>query len=230
LQQRQQAARSGGAPAAPRRTRVLLVGDRSSLDTGDTAAEPSLPGLLRRRYPGVAIVDTCRTGACVADVAQALARGAPGANAFDVALVLLGSNDVVQLTPRRQLVDAAAALLQELHWHARHIVWLGSADAGPAAQTMPPLGWWAGRHRRATMRALAHVARTRGVTFIDYGPTRRDPRSAGSLRTSTSRGGLRPAIPGCLESFNVLEQRVPLHAWLSDPSDPSPSPRSQPCR
>jgi lysophospholipase L1-like esterase len=200
---------------SPHHARVLLVGDSTGVGVGAAAPEHSLPGLLARRYPGVAIVNTCRNGARVGDVAAALARGAPGTQRFDVALVLLGGNDVVHLTPLRELEQAAAALLHELHWHARHIVWLGSANIGHAPIMLPPLSWWAGRRCRRTMGALARVARAHGVTFIDFCEPRLDARFAGAPGTTFAHDGLHPSSTSYLECFNVLEQRVPLHAWLS---------------
>jgi lysophospholipase L1-like esterase len=203
---------------SPHRARVLLVGDSTGVGVGAAAPEQSLPGLLAQRYPGVAIVNTCRNGARVGDVAAALARGEPGTQRFDLALVLLGGNDVVHLTPQRELEQAAAALLHELHWHARHIVWLGSANIGNAPVMLPPLSWWAGRRCRRTMSALAQVARAHGVTFIDFCQPRLDQRFAGAPRTYFARDGLHPSSNSYLECFNVLEQRVPLHAWLSGTS------------
>jgi lysophospholipase L1-like esterase len=210
-----QRARPFEAHPSPHRARVLLVGDSTGVGVGAGAPEQSLPGLLARRFPGVAIVNTCRNGARVADVAAALARGAPGAQRFDVALVLLGGNDVVHLTPQRELEQAAAAVLHELHWHARRIVWLGSANIGHAPIMLPPLSWWARRRCRRTMSALAQVARAHGVTFIDFCEPRLDARFAGAPGTTFARDGLHPSSTSYLECFHVLEQRVPLHAWLS---------------
>jgi hypothetical protein len=80
---------------------------------------------------------------------------------------------------------------------------------------LPPLSWWAGRRCRRTMSALARVARAQGVTFIDFCQPRLDERFAGAPGTYFARDGLHPSSTSYLECFNVLEQRVPLHAWLS---------------
>jgi hypothetical protein len=198
--------------AALQPNRLLLVGDDSGVGRTSTASQTSLSALLARRFPHVAIVNTCRKGLCVADVAQALARGAPGRQRFDLALVLLGGNDVVRRTPPRELSEAATALLHELQWHAAHTVWLGSGSAGPSPLPLPLLGWWASRSRRRTVRALAQAARAQGVTFIDFCPAR-DAHWQIRAR-SALRDGDRTNPVECL---TVLEQRVPLQAWLSGP-------------
>jgi hypothetical protein len=203
-----------GRAALP--TRLLLVGDDSGIGRAATASQPSLSALLARRFPHVTIVNTCRKGLCVADVAQALARGAPGRQRFDLALVLLGSSDVVQGTPPHQLAEAASALLHELQWHAAHTVWLGSGSAGLSPFLLPPMGWWANRSRRRTVRALAQAARAQGVTFIDFCPPRDAPWQV-SARSALARDGARRDRASPLECLTVLEQRVPLQAWLSGP-------------
>jgi hypothetical protein len=206
--------------AALQPTRLLLVGDDSGVGRVARASQPSLSALLARRFPHVTIVNTCRKGLCVADAAQALARGAPGRQRFDLALVLLGSSDVVQGTPPHQLAEAASALLHELQWHAAHIVWLGSGSAGHSPFLLPPMRWWANRSRRGTMRALAQAARAQGVTFIDFCPPRDAPWQV-AARSAFARDGTRrdraSPLASPLECLTVLEQRVPLQAWLSGP-------------
>jgi hypothetical protein len=202
--------------AALHPARLLLVGDDSGVGRAATASQPSLSALLARRFPHVTIVNTCRKGLCVADAAQALARGAPGRQRFDLALVLLGGSDVVQATPPHQLIEAASALLHELQWHAAHIVWLGSGSAGHSPFLLPPMGWWANRSRRRTVRALAQAARAQGVTFIDFCPPRDAPWQV-SARNALARDGARRDCASPLECLTVLEQRVPLQAWLSGP-------------
>jgi hypothetical protein len=201
--------------AALQRARLLLVGDDSGVGRTAAAPQSSLPALLARRFPDVAIVNTCRKGLCVADAAQALARGAPGRQRFDLALVLLGGNDVVQMTPPRELSEAATALLHELQWHAAHIVWL-SSSAGHSPFALPLMDWWASRSRRPTMRALAQAARAQGVTFIDFCPPRDAPWQV-CTRSDFMRDGARRDHTSPVECLTVLEQRVPLQAWLSGP-------------
>jgi CBS domain-containing protein/lysophospholipase L1-like esterase len=191
--------------------RVLLLGDSTGVGVGAVQPQHSLPGFLHQAFPHAHIVNRCRNGARVADALhqarQACARG----ERFDVALILVGGNDVLKLTPHARLEHDARALLRTLRACTTHIAWLGSADIGGAPVLLPPLNWLASWHTARTMRHLADSAAGQGVPFIDFSRDRRFARDTG---TYFAADGIHPSSASYRLCFEELCRRVPLAHWL----------------
>jgi lysophospholipase L1-like esterase len=202
-------------PGAPRR--VLVVGDSTGVGVGAGCPEASLPGLLAAAYPGVEIVNRCASGARTADVpAQVHAAGA----GFDLALVLVGGNDVLRATPRRRLAADARALVARLRRAARRTVWLGSANLAGSPLLKGPLAWWLGWNSGRTMALLAREARAAGAEFIDFWRPVGEDLFARRAGTYFARDGVHPGAPSYRHCFEVLRRQAPLGALLSTPRQP----------
>jgi lysophospholipase L1-like esterase len=211
------AARAKAFESNPRRAtrRVLLLGDSTGVGVGADDPRQSLPGLLHRRFPHVHVVNRCHNGARVADaVAQArrLRRPVEHTGRFDLALVLVGGNDVLRLTSHAALRRDARTLLTELRGLTRHTVWLGSADIGVSPVLKAPLNWLVSWRTTCTMRELAKVAAAEQVPFIDFS---RDGRFAGNTGIYFAADGLHPSSASYRACFEVLQQQVPLAQWLA---------------
>lgn len=199
-----------GQPVA----RVLLLGDSTGVGVGAGRPEATLPGLLAAAYPQVEIVNRCRNGARTADALQQLLS--PGAGGrCDLALVLVGGNDVLHHTPHARLRRDAQALLAALALRARHVVWLGSANVGGSPVLPWPLAAWFTWRTRRTMGLLAGVARRGGAQFIDFfRPPGQDlfARRAGIYFAGD---GVHPSAHSYRHCFEVLRRQAPLHALLT---------------
>jgi lysophospholipase L1-like esterase len=199
--------------------RVLLLGDSTGVGVGAAHPQHSLPGLLHEAFALAHIVNRCRSGARVADALRQARQVCDRGERYDVALIMVGGNDVLKLTPHSRLEHEARTLLRTLRAHTTHIAWLGSADIGGAPVLRPPLSWLASWRTARTMRRLAEVAAGQGVAFVDFS---RNPRFARDTARYFAADGIHPSSAGYRLCFEVLCRCVPLAQWLSGASTRSP--------
>lgn len=151
-----------------RPTRLLVVGDSTGVGLGSGTAAQSLQGRLLRDFDGAEVVNRSQVGARVADVAGQLAPLHRAGERFDFALVVVGGNDILRMTPLGRLFDDARTMLGALRPVACKAVWMGSADVGIAPCFIPPFSWALSHRSRQATRRLGDAAREAGVGFIDF--------------------------------------------------------------
>lgn len=147
--------------------RVLVVGDSTAVGTGVSTLDDGVPGQLGRllslRSPdgrGVAWRAVGRNGATAAEVLNEFATIAVAAH-FDLAVVMVGWNDALQLRSGREFSRSLGAVLERLR--------AGSPDAQLVVVAPPrfacfaslpnPLRWALGRHALGLTRRAERVAR-----------------------------------------------------------------------
>jgi lysophospholipase L1-like esterase len=157
--------RSGVVGAGPR-LRVLIVGDSSGAGVGVASQDVALAGHLSRTLADAGRVRVrwqlvARTGVTSAQ-ALSLVRDAQPARA-DVAVVVLGVNDVIDLVPTRRAVRHRAALADWLRLHAgvRHVVFAPLPPVHQFPLLPQPLRWIMGRDARRHDTAVARWAASR---------------------------------------------------------------------
>ena len=198
--------------------RVLVVGDSTAVGVGAGCAEDSLPGLLACEFPGVQVVNVAVTGARLADaVAQADAVAARGER-FDLALLLVGGNDVFRHTAPRAMREQSRALLARLASLAHRTVWLGSANIGGAPVFAPPLSWWFAWRTRRAAALFAREARRAGALFIDFAGERCGEVFARDTDTWFAADGVHPSAASYRHCFEVLKQRAALAERFARPA------------
>jgi lysophospholipase L1-like esterase len=168
---------SVGAGAA---VRLLIVGDSSGAGVGVATQDEALAGHLTRTLAAAAArrIDWAlhaKAGATTALALKLLQADPP--EPADVAVAVLGVNDVVDQVPSHRAVEHRAALADWLLAHAavRHVVFAPL----PPMQRFPllpqPLRWIAGTDARRHDDAMARWAATRSDVShvpiaIDLGP------------------------------------------------------------
>ncbi|MDP1693566.1 MAG: SGNH/GDSL hydrolase family protein [Burkholderiaceae bacterium] len=146
--------------------RLLIVGDSSAAGVGVARQADALTGQLAR-----ALAERCaarvrwqllaRAGLTSAQCLAMLEAAAPGA--FDIAVVVLGVNDVVDQVPSGQAVrsrEAIANRLRNAHGVA-HVVFAPLPPVSRFPGLPQPLRWVAGADARRDDSALAQWAKTR---------------------------------------------------------------------
>ncbi|MBZ8142933.1 hypothetical protein CLD22_23945 [Rubrivivax gelatinosus] len=197
------------------RSRVLVVGDSTAVGVGAGAAEHSLPGLLAEAFPRVQIVNVAVSGARIADALVQVEAAAARGERFDLALLLVGGNDVFRHTPWRRLKADTRALLAALKPLARRCVWLGSADIGAAPVFTPPLAWWLRRRTTRAATLFAHEARAAGVHFIDFADDALGTPFADDAATWFAADGVHPSAASYRHCFELLREQAALDELLA---------------
>jgi len=158
---------------------VLIVGDSSAAGVGVRTQDQALAGHLTRRLAQrtrrcVRWQLVARSGLTSAQALELLqsARPAPA----ELAIVVLGVNDVVQQVPSHRAVAQRAALVDDLSRRGvRQVVFAPLPPMHRFPLLPQPLRWVAGRDARRHDRAVAHWAgQCAGVTHVpidyDLGP------------------------------------------------------------
>ncbi|HEY8341314.1 MAG TPA: SGNH/GDSL hydrolase family protein [Egibacteraceae bacterium] len=180
-------------PPAPtdRLLRLAVLGDSTVAGIGADEADGSLPVLVAERVARlagcrVAVTGHGRSGARTADVrgeqVPVLADGD-----VDVALVVVGSNDVTHVTPPWRLAAETAALVREAAARAGAVVLGGIPEFATVPRFPQPLravaGAWADL-LRAVQRRSALAA---GALFVDIAALA-SPRFLGRPETMSADG------------------------------------------
>jgi lysophospholipase L1-like esterase len=149
-------------------TTILILGDSTGVGVGARLPEESIAGLLAADFPNADIVNVSESGARIADtVAQASKCNASGWH-FDMAVLHVGGNDIVQATSTDKLTESCEALMQELSRLAHRTVWLGPPNLGWAPLFPPPYSWLMAARSRVASAVFARSAAQHGVAFVDF--------------------------------------------------------------
>ena len=162
---------SVAARGTARPLRLLVVGDSTAVGTGVATLDDAIPGRLARLLAGtpagaqgVAWRAVGRAGATSTEVLNDFGAAAVAAH-FDLAVVLVGWNDALQLASNRTLAHSLGALLDRLRDgspEARLVV-VGPPRFAVFGILPNPLRWALGRHAAGLARASARVAHAHGA-------------------------------------------------------------------
>lgn len=171
--------RSGleGAGDVPDLVRLLVVGDSTAAGVGVTSMRDALPPQLAailavRRGCTVAWTVSARTGATASVTAEELVPAAPIEQ--DIAVVLVGVNDVLKMTPRQTWRASMDRLVDALEKHLRsggQIVLSGLPNLWQFRAFPQPLRAVLAWHGRALDREVRQIAKRRqGVSHVAMPP------------------------------------------------------------
>jgi lysophospholipase L1-like esterase len=171
--------RSGleGAGDVPDLVRLLVVGDSTAAGVGVTSMRDALPPQLAailavRRGCTVAWTVSARTGATASVTAEELVPAAPIEQ--DIAVVLVGVNDVLKMTPRQTWRASMDRLVDALEKHLRsggQIVLSGLPNPWQFRAFPQPLRAVLAWHGRALDREVRQIAKRReGVRHVAMPP------------------------------------------------------------
>ncbi len=147
--------------------RLLIVGDSSGAGVGVTTQDLALAGHLTRTLAQLARAQVhwqliAKSGITTAQALELVQRERP--RPADVAVAVLGVNDVIDQVPTRRAVQQRAALADwlRLHTGVRHVVFAPLPPMHRFPLLPQPLRWIAGSDARRHDDAMAQWAATRG--------------------------------------------------------------------
>lgn len=197
--------RRGVEGQGPPRLRVVLVGDSSAagvgVETQEQAVGPTLARALVPRLRGAVAWQVVAQTGLTSPQALALLRETEVAPA-DVAVTMLGVNDVTKRVGLRRSLRAREAIAEHLARHAGvRQTWLCALPEMEAFPALPqPLAWYAGAHARRINRAQARFVQGRAALAHACMEGVMDP-------TLFSVDGFHPAQP----LYARIAERLALH-------------------
>ena len=162
-------ARTGGSGPL----RLLVIGDSTAVGMGAPTLDDALPGRLAHELGGASWRAVGRSGWTSAEVLRDF--GDEAAVESDIAVVLVGWNDALQLRSARAFGRDLGALLSRVN--ARRTVVVGPPRFGDFAVFPQPLRWAVGAQAHGIGRAAARVAERHGAVLaagFDGGSTALD--------------------------------------------------------
>jgi len=147
---------------------ILVLGDSTGVGVGASRPEESIAGRLGADFPDADIVNVSRSGARVGDAIAQAAECASLGLRFDMAVLHIGSNDVVRGTNAGELAADCETLMVAMARIADRTVWLGPPNVGLAPLFPPPYSWLVAARSRAAARIFACSAAKHEVAFIDF--------------------------------------------------------------
>jgi len=203
-------ARDGECGAGPR-LRLMIVGDSSAAGVGVATQEIALAGQLSAALAGVCGASVrwqlvARSGVNSAQALDLLHELQP--QPADVAVVVLGVNDVVDRVPPGLAMQARGRLADSLrsNFGVRHVVFAPLPPVHQFPGLPQPLRWMAGVEARAHDDALARWAAGRDDTSyapidVTLGPD------------TMASDGFHPGEPVVRVCAGALAAHVAVHVW-----------------
>ncbi len=151
--------------------RLLITGDSSAAGVGAQRQQEALSGQLARALGASYTVDwklIARSGNTTRSTLPLL-KSQPSEQ-VDVALVVLGVNDITSQIPLRRLLRLREELYRHLRqdWGARRIIVAGIPPLGHFPLLPQPLRWFLGLQAHRFDAALARQAHEFGVDYMPF--------------------------------------------------------------
>ncbi|WP_424942270.1 SGNH/GDSL hydrolase family protein [Aliiroseovarius crassostreae] len=161
------AGRYGAGPVL----KLLIAGDSSAAGVGAQHQTEALSGQLAHALGGSYTVDwklIARTGNTTRTTLPLLKSQTP--EPFDVALVVLGVNDITSQIRLQKLLQLRTELYRHLRedWGARRVIVAGIPPLGHFPLLPQPLRWVLGLQARRYDRALERHARDHGADYMPF--------------------------------------------------------------
>ena len=192
--------------------RFLVVGDSTGVGIGSVDARSTVPGRLAAAFPGTEVVNRSQEGAQSADIADQIASSD---GRFDLILIFVGADDVIRLSPRALVTEAAERALAIASGRANHVAVIPPADIGTAPVWVWPLDALYSHRAERVRRAWQVAMRERThVHLVDLRlPRERDPFRI-KPRRYYSADGLHPSADGYALWFAQITRQVPFFSEL----------------
>lgn len=191
---------------------LLVIGDSTAVGTGATRPEDTIAGYFGQAYPDLRIMNVAKNGLHIHQLPAQLDPVA--ADHFDLAVTLIGGNDVVHFTNLAATPEYLDRFLAKLKFIARHSIIMTQGNIGNAP--LFPI-WLAriltGRARR--LRELVQTATQRhDVEFLDVFVERSQDHWLKDRKRYYSDDWFHPSSAGYREWFEKIRDRATRLHWL----------------
>ena len=151
--------------AAPSPThRILILGDSTAVGVG-AAQQHSVAARLGSKLPQAQITNRAVSGWQVADLEQVFRPGED--ERYDLILIHIGANDVLQATPIDAVRRDLRTVLQRARQAGDMVVHISSGDIGDAPIFLPPAGYVLSQRTKQYREVFLETNQEAGTHYVD---------------------------------------------------------------
>jgi lysophospholipase L1-like esterase len=152
----------------------VLYGDSTAFGTGSIDQHNSIAGRLAKDYPHAHIDNKAENGALIKDVARTIESG--GEQFFDLAIILIGGNDIVFLQSLRSMRHDLGVVLKKAKAMTNgKVVLVSPMNVGASLMFWFPINIMYDWRSRKVRKIFQTVSKTYDVPLIDlYSPRNKD--------------------------------------------------------
>lgn len=152
----------------------VLYGDSTAFGTGSMDQHNSVAGRLAKDYPHAHIDNKAENGALVKDVAEKMQEG--GEQFYDLAVILIGGNDIVFLQSLKSIRhDIGVVLKKAKEITNNRVILVSPMNVGASLMFWFPINIMYEWRSKAVRKIFLSVSKSLDVPLIDlYSPRRED--------------------------------------------------------
>jgi lysophospholipase L1-like esterase len=144
----------------------VLFGDSTAYGTGTMDQHSSVAGRLAHDFPHAHIDNKAENGAGVKDVLQKIYEG--GEQFYDLAIILIGGNDVVFLTSKKSIRHDLTVLLKKAkEMTNNNVILVSPMNVGSSRMFWFPINIFYEWRSRVVRRVFHSVSRSLDVPLVD---------------------------------------------------------------
>lgn len=144
----------------------VLFGDSTAFGTGSMDQHNSVAGRLSHDYPHAHIDNKAENGAGVKDVAQKIYEG--GEQFYDLAIILIGGNDVIFLKSLKSIRRDLGVLLNKAkEMTDNKVILVSPMNVGSSLMFWFPVNIFYERRSRAVQKVFHTVSKSCNIPLVD---------------------------------------------------------------
>lgn len=157
-------------PDAP--VQILVLGDSTAVGTGASSPELSLPGRLAAEFPQASLLNFGKNGQKVGQLAASFPD--LGSRRFTLTVVQIGGNDILRMTPKRDVETGLRDVLTKAKGISDHVILLHTGNVGAAPFFPWPFHYLFTAKTRQIRALSSSIATEFDVTYVDLFKERKD--------------------------------------------------------
>lgn len=155
--------------------RILFAGESTGVGTGASKPEESVAGRLGVDIPDAKIENISKNGARLADLLVAL-RALPQEKTFDIVVLQIGGNDILNFTSPETVRTGLRAVLAEATMRGTNVYLMTTGDVGNAPAFGPLLSRLYTARTNELVPMFREESKNAGVVYVDlFEPKATDP-------------------------------------------------------
>lgn len=190
---------------AGRYKRILIAGDSLAVGVGSTRSEDSIAGRIHVDVPDAEIINSAKSGANLAQVAQQIENLT---GRFDLIVVIGGANDIIRFRSYEKAESDAHILIQNAKEKGDRVIWIVSGNIGLAPVWPWPAGSVYAYRTRKYHTVFRSLAEREGIIFIDLFRERADDIFAKDPERYYTQDGLHLSSDGYMVWYEAIKKEL----------------------